>query len=169
MRLAVIVVLILAGCSKNPDVPAGKAVYEPKSGAFSLQGPADWRVMEDQGGAHRVTFFGPLPAVESIAVYRYEKGPVYSSAGAYLAGLSLAGRSSPVLEVEISGRKWLELRSERTSPAMHGGRQEKLEVRTAVLEDASGFWSLVHTAPAGKASKAVFDELLKTFKAKPGK
>lgn len=165
MRPLLAAALLLAGCSRPPQAPEGKAVYSDKAARFSLHGPADWRVMEEQGGAHRVTFFGPPPAVESIAVYRHDKGGPGGDAQAYLAGQSLGGKSF-ARKLEVKGKPARELVVEKKAPVMHGKGGELLRQRTVVLEDEKGFWALVHTAPASQPSSAVFEDSLQSFSAR---
>lgn len=156
--------LLALACSRPAEPPEGKAVYESKGGDFSLQGPAGWRVLEEQGGAHRATLMGPLPDLETIAVYRYEKSVEYPDAQSYLAGQALAGRPGPVRKLAVAGRPAWDLTVERDPPPMHGTPPQKVSVRMVVVEDARGFYSLVHTAPSGRGSDRLFDEVLASFK-----
>lgn len=155
-------VLLMAGCSRAPQVPEGKAVYEAPNGAFSLQGPADWRVDEFNGDAHRVTFYGPPPAVESISVFRHEG----QQPGPYLAFQGLAGKTSS-RKTEWKGRPAWVILQEKKAPVIHGKGGNLLSERTVIIEDAKGFWALVHTAPAGKSSTAIFDAALESFQPAP--
>jgi hypothetical protein len=134
-------------------------LYSEKKGAFSLHGPADWRVAEDHGGAHRVTFYGPPPDVESIAVYRHDG----EKAASYLAFQSLAGKTSSRKTV-WKGRPAWEILQEQKAPVIHGRGGGLLSVRSVLIEDEKGYWALVHTAPAGKSSTDVFDALLESFR-----
>lgn len=165
MRVLLAAVLLLGACSKAPSPAPGKARYEARDGAFTVDGPADWRVLEDQGGAHVVTFMGP-GAVETIALYRYDKSPEFPDARSYAAAQSAAGHPAPPLERTVEGRPALELSVQRRSLAMHGRPSETLVVRTVLVQDDRGFWAIAHTAPLGKASKDVFDALVASFRPK---
>lgn len=159
--------LLALACSRPAAPPPGQAVYESKSGDFSLQGPSGWRVLEEQGGAHRVTLMGPLPDLETIAVYRYERSAEYPDAQAYLAGQALAGRPGPSRKMSLAGRPAWDMTVERESPPMHGAPPQRLSVRMVVVEDARGFWSLVRTGPSGQGSEKAFDQVLASFQPRP--
>jgi hypothetical protein len=146
----------LAACAKDPG--AGKAGYEPRDASFSLAAPGDWRVAEDQGGAQRVSFYGPPGSyAESIAVYRYERTTPEAYHAARAAGAApLASRPD--------GR--YEFLAKSVSPAMHGRAPEELTVRHVLVPEGTSLWALVHTHPAAKEPSAAFEGLCASFKPK---
>lgn len=157
MRPLLAAALLLAACSKGPG--PGRALYQPKDGAFALTAPADWRVAEDQGEAQRVSFFGPPGSFsESIGVYRYEgtNPEAYRSARAGADAGPLASRPDGRVEFTASS----------LSPAMHGRPPEALAVRHVLVSRGTALWALVHTRPAGRPPGTAFDELCASFKPK---
>lgn len=155
--------LVLAGCSRAPEPPKGMTVYEAKSGEFTVWAPSDWKVLEDQGGAQRASFFSATG--ESIGIYRYEKGGEHGDARQYAAAHMLSGKAGPLLESSVGDKPALEFLVEREGLSLHGRPREKLLVRTIIFEDLKGFWALVDTVPMGKApSVDAFDTVLKSFK-----
>lgn len=162
-RLAAALLLLLAACSRAPEPPKGMTVYEAKSGEFTTWAPSDWKVLEDQGGAQRATFFSSTG--ESIGIYRYEKGGEQGDARQYAAAQSLSGKAGPLLDITVGEKPALEFIVERQGLSLHGRPAEKLRVRTVLLEDDKGFWALVDTVPLGKEpSVDAFDTVLKSFK-----
>lgn len=165
MRRLAAALLLLAACSRAPEPPKGMTVYEAKSGEFSVWAPSDWKVLEDQGGAQRATFFSATG--ESIGIYRYEKGGEQGDARQYAAAQSLSGKAGPLLESSVGDKPALEFIVERDGLSLHGALREKLRVRTVIFEDPKGFWALVDTVPMGKEpSVDAFDTVLRSFKPK---
>lgn len=156
MRRLAVAALLLAACAKNPD---GKASYSPGDAAFTLTAPGDWRVTEDQGEGHRVSFHGPPGSfAESIGVYRYEA----TTPEAYRASHAV-GVAEP-LTPRPDGRS--EYKTSMTAPALHGRPPEDLVVRHVLVVDGPRLWALVHTRPAARTPSPAFDELCASFKPK---
>ena len=157
MRALLAAAVLLAACAKEPG--PGKAGYAPRDGSFAVTAPADWRVAEDSGEGHRVSFFGPPGSfAESIGVYRYEA----TTAEAYRA--AHAGAGAGPLTPRAEGR--VEFTAKAFSPPMHGRPPEELAVRHVLVPAGGALWALVHTRPAARASGPAFDELCASFKPK---
>ncbi|TBR20893.1 hypothetical protein EPO15_11745 [bacterium] len=157
MRALLAAALLLAACAKDPG--PGKAGYEPRDAAFALAAPADWRVTEDQGEGHRVSFFGPPGSyAESIGVYRYEA----TTPEAYRA--ARAGGSAGPLTARPDGR--FEFSARSLTPEMHGRPPEEVTVRHVLVPAGSVLWALVYTRPSSRPAGIAFDELAASFKPK---
>jgi len=162
MRRALAVLLLAAGCSRDAAPPPGAAVYTPRDRSFSFHAPEDWRVLEDQGGTHRVTLFGP--GGQAIAVHRHVEGDPRG----YLLGAAMGSkRATPPEEGEISGRKTLTTTVERAMPGLHGGRAVSTVEKRVVVVDRGGFWVFTRTTGAGQpVDEAPFELVLRSFKAR---
>lgn len=159
---------LLAGCSRAPDAAPGAAVYEPVDGGFSVQAPADWRVQEADGGAHRAAFFGP--SGEAIAVYRHGPKSAMPTIEAYAAAKSREGPPAPPSKTSVGGREALELRYESTLTGPHfPDGKLRMKHHAVLLADGDGYWALVQSWPEKvKPSEAAFEAFLATFRAGPG-
>lgn len=159
MRRLLAAAVLLAACSRQPELPPGAALYRARDGAFSLAAPESWRVVENQGGSHRVSLYGP--GAQSIAVFRHDSG----DPRAYAASQSLNARAAAPEETVVEGRKALRLTVERSLPPLHGRGPLRLVETLVILPDEKGFWVLVHGAAAGAAADdEAFELALKTFK-----
>lgn len=169
MRL-LLAALLLSACSRAPE-PA--PVYEAPDRGFAASAPADWRVQEADGGAHRASFFGPSSGpsafAEAIVVYRYGPGVSPATMDAFVAAKSLEGPPSPPAKVLISGREALELRyaSTLTGPHFPDGRRA-MRHHAFLVSDGDGYWALVHSWPeAAKPSESVFKDFVGSFNPSP--
>lgn len=157
MRHLAVAVLLLAACAKSPD---GKASYSPRDAAFALTAPGDWRVTENQGEGHRVSFHGPPGSfAESIGVYRYEATTPEAYRASHAAGIAEPLTPRP------DGRS--EYKASTMAPPLHGRPPEKLVVRHVLVQDGAHLWALVHTLPAARTPGAAFDELCASFTPRP--
>ena len=148
--------LALAACGRQDDSVSPKkdmALYLEPNGSFSCQAPSQWRVLEKQGGAQRVTFLGPpdgpKPFAAGITVYYYQKsGSDFASPQAYAAAHRLlAGKTGPLTEKPWKGSPAWEFSATRTMPIMHRVGQTKTEKEDTVLIPArEGFYALVYSA-----------------------
>lgn len=170
MRLLLLGVL-LAACSRAPE-PA-PASYEAPGRGFSASAPADWRVQEADGGAHRASFFGPAAGpsafAEAIVVYRHGPGSSMPTMDAFVAAKSLEGPPSPPAKASAAGRPALDLRysSVLTGPHFPEGRRPMLH-HAVLVADGDGYWALVHSWPEGaKPSEAVFRAFVDSFRPGP--
>jgi hypothetical protein len=156
--------MLSGACSKAPPALPGWLGYAPKDNSFFCHAPGDWRVLEDQGGAHKVSFFGPAagpaPYSESIAVYRHQKGGAFATPQDYARAQAVSGAAIPAPGLKLGPIQALEFRSERSS------RSGLTRSRSVLFPAEDGFFALVHTAPspAPPSGAAVFDELLKSFR-----
>lgn len=160
----------LAACSRG--APDGKAGYRDPAGLFSLRGPAQWRVLESQGGAQRVSFLGPVSRPNafsaSISVYYYKKGGTgFQSPDGYIASeQASAERVTPVEKRTWKERPILAFTSERMSSPAHGSlKRERLVEDTLLIPTAKGFFALVHSAPLKTRARTaeVFEDVLESF------
>lgn len=127
---------------------------------FSCAAPARWRVLEDQGGAQRVTFLGPAgglaPYSAAISVFYYaRKGSNYASAEDYAKAQSLLpGATGPVVSRSSRGLTLYEFSAAR--PVLAGrGADEAPERResTVLITAPAGFYAVVYAAPAKSFSE----------------
>ena len=170
----------LAACSRKEAGPAaavkeggGMAVYEERERLFTCEVPAGWRVMEDQGGGQRVSFFGPpsgpKPYSSSIAFYYFPKaGSDYKSPQDYFSAQQASGsKTTPLEERSWKDRKVLEFTTKRRQPLMHAKKEfEDLAEETILIPVKDGFVAVVHSASADAHDKTepVFRSVLDTLR-----
>ncbi len=172
MRRLVLVAatLALASCQKSqPPSKTGMALYLEPGKLFSCQAPANWKVLENQGGAQRVTFVGPpdgpAPYADAISVYFYAKsGSSFATPQAYAKAEALQpGTTSPLLFKPWKGLAVYEFTATRARPVMHGaGQTESRKESTVLIPAPEGFYAAVYSAPEAGFSQAegVFRELI---------
>lgn len=168
-------VLALAACSRAPDPAPGTAVYEPVDRGFSCRIPAEWRVQEADGGAHRASFFGPpdgpAPFPEAISVFRYGPKSVPPTMEAFVAAKSLEGTPAAPAKTTVGGREALDFlyASTLTGPHLPGGRVT-MSHRAVLVADGDGYWALVHSWPEKSPSRGdAFKALVETFRPVAGR
>lgn len=150
----------------------GMALYEEPNRLFTCAVPAAWRVLEGQGGAQRVSFYGPSngpkPYSAEISVYHYPPGSAYASPEDYaLAQRASGARASPLAERTWKGGKAYAFTTERMSPAGHGVlTPERRREETVLIASKSGLLALVHSAPAGREAETatVFSAFLESLR-----
>jgi hypothetical protein len=157
MRRGVLVAALLLGaCSQQPpSAPKTKeALYAESGRLFTCSAPASWRVLENQGGAHRVTFLGPAdgpaPFSDSISVYYYPKtGSDYATPQDYAKSQTLAaGTTGPLVFKLWKGLATYEFSATRPTPVMHGaGQVETRQESTVLIPSKQGFYAAVYSAP----------------------
>ncbi len=150
--------LALGGCmGKEPSDPAPAkggpktAVYQEPGGLFSCEVPASWRVLENQGGAQKVSFFGPpdgeKPFSASISFYYYGPGSSYAGPRDYAAAQAASGGAAePPREVEMGGRKTLRFGATRKRPVPHSTAITEETEDTVLIPMKSGLLAVVHAA-----------------------
>ena len=170
--------LALGGCmGKEPsDLAPAKggpktAVYQEPGGLFSCEVPAAWRVLENQGGAQKVSFFGPpdgeKPFSASISFYYYGPGSNYAGPRDYAAAQAASGgASSPPIEKDLGGRKTLQWSSLRKRPVPHSTAITEETEDTVLIPMKSGFLAVVHAAAtaAHPKTEASFKALLASLR-----
>jgi hypothetical protein len=153
--------LALAACGKPaPQEKSGTSLYLEPGKSFSCRAPGDWRVLENQGGAQRVTFVGPAsgakPYSAAITAYFYAKGgSAYSSAQDYARAQSLLpGHAGPLVFKTWKGLAVFELNADRSRPALHGaGQMEARRELTVLIPSPTGLYAFVLSAPADSYSQ----------------
>jgi hypothetical protein len=154
-------VVSIAACGKpGSGEKADTSLYLEPGKLFSCRAPADWRVLEKQGGAQRVTFIGPAsgaaPYSAAITAYFYEKGgSAYGSAQDYArAQALLPGRTGPLVFKTWKGLAVFEFSADRSRPALHGsGQMEERRELSVLIPSPSGLYAFVLTAPAGSYAR----------------
>ena len=168
MRRLLLAGALLAACSREPAPAPGSARYAPADRGFALDAPADWRVAEASGGAHRATFYGPpggaKPFSDSIAVYHYGPGSSFASPADFAAAKALSGRAAAPIKRPLGGREALELTYEERLDGPHGPALSRARARAVLVPGKDGFLALVHTWPDGAAPQAaVFEAAAASF------
>lgn len=171
---ALLLLSLLAACSRAPEPAPGTAVYEPTDRGFAAQAPADWRVQEPEAGsASRAAFFGPaggpVPFSEMIAVYRHGPGSSLATMDAFVAAKSGEGPPSLPEKTTAAGRPALDLRWSSTflGPHVPEGRVP-MRHHALLVADGDGYWALVHSWPEKvKPSEGVFQAFVDTFRPAP--
>ncbi|MBI3553066.1 MAG: hypothetical protein HY077_11175 [Elusimicrobia bacterium] len=150
-----LIAVALAACGKaGPQMDSQMALYLEPGKLFSCQAPAQWRVLEDQGGAQRVTFLGPpggpAPFSAAITIYYYSKtGSSYATPQAYAkAEARLPGKTTPLVFKPWKGLAVYEFSAERSRPVMHGaGQTEARRELTVLIPAPEGFYAAALSAP----------------------
>lgn len=165
--------LAMAACGKPDSGPGGKSMttYQDPKGLFSCQAPPDWRVLEDQGGAQRVSFFGPpagpAPFSVSISIYYYPKsGSAFASPQDYAAAQALSGgTTTPLITRARKDGEAFGFTTSRESRKLHSSGTELREELTVLIPAKNGFFALVHAAPRASTveTRPVFDGLVEGF------
>ena len=167
--------LLPAAC-REPAPPQPKndmAIYQAPQHLFSCDVPAQWRVIEDQGGAQRVSFLGPPdgphPFWAAISVYHYAKtGSDYASPQDYAKRQALGpGKTGALLEKPWKGAAAYEFSATRPQPVMHQPKTVRVrQERTALIPTREGFLALVYSAPEDRFAKGepVFQALLDSLR-----
>ncbi|PCI39155.1 MAG: hypothetical protein COB53_03705 [Elusimicrobia bacterium] len=160
--------LCVLGCggSNQEDAVKNTSVYQSPTGDLSLKAPAAWRVLERQGGKHRVTFFGPakgpLAFSASIAIYRYD-----ASAPGYVDAKEFAQvrAQGALVSEETDGLKKVFTYSTE-GPSLIGKPVTVVEDST-VISLPEGFFVVTHAGPAEavEATKNVLDSVLSSLEA----
>lgn len=167
MRRSLLLLAFLAACSRE-STPPGTARYEPADQGFALTMPADWRVAEADGGAHRASFYGPAggprPFSDSIAVYHYGPGSSFASPADFAAAKTASSGGAPAREREAGGRKAMELSYAEVLHGPHPPATGRRRARAVLIPDGGGFWAVVHTWPESAAPQdADFEAALASF------
>ncbi len=143
------------------------AVYQEPGGAFSCEIPAAWRVLETQGGAQKVSFFGPpdgeKPFSASISIYQFGPGSHYATPRDYAAAQAASGGASQApQEADWNGRKTLRFSAVRKRPVPHSTKTTEEKEDTVLIPLKSGFLAVVHAAAVSShpRSEPVFRALL---------
>lgn len=182
-RLALAACLCLSACSRKAASPPparqgetpGMAIYQQPQSLFTCQAPADWRVLEDQGGAQRVTFLGPAsgatPFSASISIYQYPKaGSAFGSPQDYARAQATAGGQVTSLKPRAwPGGEAFEFSQVRKGPHIGALKPESRSELTVLIPVRDGFFALVHSAPEGarELTAPQFEALVASFKAAP--
>lgn len=165
MRRMVLLLALLvpAACRREPAAPIPKtdmALYLETNRLFSCHAPAQWRVLENQGGAQRVTFLGPpegpTPYAAAISLYYYPKsGSAYAAPQDYAKAQSLApGKTGPLVSKPWKDLEIYEFSATRPAPVMHTpGRLETRQESTVLIPAPQGFYAVVYSAPAALYAK----------------
>ena len=180
-RLALAACLCLSACSRKAASPPparqgetpGMAIYQQPQRLFTCQAPPDWRVLEDQGGAQRVTFLGPTsgatPYSASISIYQYSKaGSAFDSPQAYaLAQTTAGGKATPLKPRSWPGGEAFEFSQVRKGPHIGALKPESRSELTVFIPVRDGFFALVHSAPEGARERTAteFEALVGSFRA----
>ncbi|MFH2204379.1 MAG: hypothetical protein ABIJ96_14775 [Elusimicrobiota bacterium] len=170
MRRVIPLLLVLAfcACAKGGD---DAALYRDPAGGFALRGPDSWRVLENQGGAQRVSFFGPAggqqPFAAMISVYYYAKeGKGYARPQNFAAAKQvLALESTPLRKIKVNGAEALEFTVKRLGAAGHGRLPIPLDERSALVPTDQGFFAIVYSAPSVVSAESLpaFEQVLRSF------
>ena len=173
LRLAVVVLLLGAACSRPAPVPGGApGEYAASDGSFTVRLPGGWRVDEAPGETRKAAFFGPpagaKPFSELISVSYYPEGGRYKGVDDYVAAQAALGRAEPTREVLVGGARAVEMSVATVFPDIHSGPQP-LITRVVAVPAAGGFYALEHTRPSASPPSAEFDELVRSFQAKRAK
>lgn len=177
-RAVLAAVLALGGCmGKEPsgETPSNErqktAVYQEPSGLFSCEVPASWRVLENQGGAQKVSFFGPpdgeKPFSASISFYYYGPGSNYATLRDYAAAqAATGGAEGTAREVELGGRKTIQFGATRSRPVPHSTKTTEEREETVLVPFKSGFLAVVHAAATAvhPRTEPAFRDLLDSLK-----
>ncbi len=147
------------------------AAYEEPGKLFTCEAPAEWRVLEGQGGAQRVSFLGPpggeSPFAASISIYYYAPGSAFRSPEDYAAGRAMTGAErTPVAEKPWKGEKALEFSLTRRQLDRHGKTPARILREDAFLvSSGKGFIAVIHSAPPSLRPKTepVFRALLESL------
>ncbi len=170
--LAALLLLGPAACRRAPRLLSPQdALYETRDGSLRCEVPKDWRVLEDQGGAQRATFFGPpdgpRPYAFSIGAYFYGPGSPFATPQDWARAQALSAKdSTPLTSYSWKGRSAFEMTVERRVPVLHRTGPAVLRRDRAVVIPASGgFWALVYSAPQDEfaGQQAVFDRFLQSL------
>lgn len=145
---------------------SGKPVYTPVDGSFSCEVPGDWRVLENQGGAHRVSFYGP--GGSAVNLYFYDKSR-FSSVREYYLMESVSGATlGPLHEEKVGDRSLSTFTAARATPKLHSIEIENLSEQTYIIPAAGGFYSIMLVAPVSSVEsvRPAFLDLVRSFKAR---
>lgn len=165
--------LLPAACRKKPAplLDPGDALYQSASGDVRLEIPKGWRVMENQGGGQRVTFFGPPDGPKaysvSIGVYFYGPGSSFASLEDYARAQALSGReSTPLKAFDWKGQAAQELTVSRMAPSLHRVKPAEARAdRYVLIPSGGGFYALDYSAPKDSAAEQapVFERVLQSL------
>lgn len=177
----------VAACKKDEPVRVPvKAVvgglemidYQEPSGAFEVQGPADWLVKEDDRFGPSVSLLGPgtpkFPRSVSIHVSRYPNvGDPSPDPKRYYEGIKLISSYRNISSFDtrdIGGRQVQCYSAEMPRRPLHS-RKISYYVRedVAIIPIPGGYYRIEHTAPVDiyKETLPVFEAVVASFK--PGK
>ena len=163
MKPLLFALLAFASCTSNSGEKSME--YEPPNGSFRARLPVDWKVDDSPDARSQAVFYGPPSAPGTFAQMIRVSLVVDSSPDSYRA--SRPGLPSPLAETFVSGEKSWEFLTARAFIDPHSGTS-KIYSRVVMLPTARGLFVFEHTWQAGTAPrKAVFDELLRSFKAPP--
>ena len=167
-RLAAVLLLCAAACSKPAPVPGGApAGYVAPDGSFSASLPGGWKVDDSPGEHRKASFFGPpdgdKPFSDLISVSFYPAGGRYQNVDEYVASKSSLGPPALPREVMVAGVRGVELTVLSEFRDVHTG-VHRLVTRALAVPAAKGFFALEHTWPEGAAPSPAFDELVRSFK-----
>ena len=149
--------------------------YQEPSGAFEVQGPADWQVKEDDRFGPSVSLLGPgtskFPRSVSIHVSRYPNiGDPSPDPKGYYEGIKLISGYRNVSEFEtraIGGRQVQCYSAEMPRRPLHD-RKVAYYVRedVAIIPIPGGYYRIDHTAPVEtyKETLPVFEAVVASFK-----
>lgn len=151
-RVFVCVLLEALACGEKP-------AYTDLRGSFSSQAPPSWRVLENQGGAQRVSFIGPSSGPgafsTSLGVYFEPGGNDLAALRAYARRQALGGgESSPLIPRPWKGGRAYQFSLSREERLAHGPALERRREAFVLIPVRSGFYVLVHSAPAGTFARA---------------
>jgi len=176
MRIWMLVALFALGaCNKTPTPApkANEALYQEPGRLFTCSAPASWRVLENQGGAQRVTFLGPsdgpAPFSAAISVYYYPKtGSAYASPQDYASAQTLGpGKTTPLVFRPWKGLAVYEFAATRPTPVMHGaGQVETRQESTVLILSQEGFFAAVYSAPEARfaLNEPAFKDLVESLR-----
>lgn len=149
--------------------------YQEPSGAFSLQGPADWQVREDDSLGPSVSLLGPgsreFPGSVSIRVSRYPN-PVDRSPDPkhYYDAMTLSEEIEvlqPLGKHTLGGREVVGYSWVKPFRKLHERKTAwKMRQFHAEIPFEGGFYSLVYSAPVEiyKDALPVFEAVVASFK-----
>jgi hypothetical protein len=153
--LALAVLLSAAACSKKA---AGPVEYAAPDGSFAAALPGGWKVDDLPGESRKAAFFGPGSEMIRVSLHANATPESYRA--------SRAGLPTPLVDAEAGGAKAREFLVDTEFPDPHSG-PKRFSSRVVLLATPGGLFVLEHAWPAGTpGSKAVFDDVLRTFKPK---
>lgn len=157
MRAWILVALAAAACART-SAPGAPVDYSPADGSFSAALPGGWKVDDAAGETRKAAFFGPGGEMIRISLHPGRTPEAYRA--------SLGGLPTPLSETSVGGAKAFELLAATEFRDPHAGVQ-KTSLRAVLLPSPRGLWALEHVWPSGAPpSKAVFEDVLRTFKPK---
>ncbi|UPT75086.1 MAG: hypothetical protein M0D55_05070 [Elusimicrobiota bacterium] len=155
MRTIALAVLLFAACSRPSG---GPVVYSAPDGSFSAALPGGWKVDDMPGESRKAAFFGPGAEMIRVALHANATPESYRA--------SRGGLPTPLVDSEAGRAKAREFLVDTEFPDPHSG-PKRFSSRVVLLPTPGGLFVLEHAWPAGTpGSKAVFDDVLRTFKPK---